>query len=399
MLAGVAPPRGADGGKCDELLDVRKRTAMPDWPALMPDVAVALLGEPSSRTGRELRYGRRGSLSVDLAGGRWFDHEAGEGGGVVELVTRERGGDTTAAMAWLESAGFVEPQSGQHAVRGSVSRSEAVSPPVATTPPDANTQERAALATRLWDAAGAPDGSPGRIYLAARWAWPPVGIGPDLPASVRWLPREAAPGPVPDAKWRGLPDGAIGALVFGWRAPGETNADTAAVSLEALDRTGRRPDQSGTGRRWRRTFGPRRGAVFTVPGRTVPGPLAVCEGEVDALALALSPWCEASEIRAAGGTSGINANAATDPDAARPIVLYPDGDPSGRVRMTRAAVALQAAGRIVEIECCAPGEDPATVLADELAERAAIREFEGGADCDDADHGAWTDFFEKEKNR
>ena len=247
-----------DGGKCDELLDVRKRTAMPDWPALMPDVAVALLGEPSSRTGRELRYGRRGSLSVDLAGGRWFDHEAGEGGGVVELVTREHGGDTAAAMAWLESAGFVEPQSGQHAVRGSVSRSEAVSPPVATAaPPDANTQERAAL----------------------------------------------------------------------------------------------------------------------------------------------SPWCEASEIRAAGGTSGIDANAATDPDAARPIVLYPDGDPSGRVRMTRAPVALQAAGRIVEIECCAPGEDPATVLADELAERAAIREFEGGADCDDADHGAWTDFFEKEKNR
>ena len=71
---------------------------MPDWPALMPDVAVALLGEPSSRTGRELRYGRRGSLSVDLAGGHWFDHEAGEGGGVVELVTRERG-DVAEALA------------------------------------------------------------------------------------------------------------------------------------------------------------------------------------------------------------------------------------------------------------------------------------------------------------
>ena len=174
------------------------------------------MGSRRAAPAGELRYGRRGSLDVDLAGGRWFDHEAGErwfdheagerwfdheageGGGVVELVTREHGGDTAAAMAWLESAGFVEPQSGQHAVRGSVSRSEAVSPPVATAaPPDANTQERAALATRLWDAAGAPDGSPGRIYLAARWAWPPVGIGPDLPASVRWLPREAAPGPVP----------------------------------------------------------------------------------------------------------------------------------------------------------------------------------------------------------
>ena len=56
--------------------------------------------------------------------------------------------------------------------------------------------------------------------------------------------------------------------------------------------------------------------------------------------LALSPWCEASKIRAAGGTSGIDANAATDPDAARPIVLYPDGDPSaGAWRLSAALPA------------------------------------------------------------
>ena len=58
------------------------------------------------------------------------------------------------------------------------------------------TQERAALATRLWDSAGAPDGSPGRAYLA---------VGPDcrMVRSARWC------------------------LAGGHR--GETNANTAAA--------------------------------------------------------------------------------------------------------------------------------------------------------------------------
>ena len=49
-----------------------------NWPALAGDVARALLGEPSSSTRAELRFGRRGSLSVDLRRGVWHDHEAGE---------------------------------------------------------------------------------------------------------------------------------------------------------------------------------------------------------------------------------------------------------------------------------------------------------------------------------
>lgn len=77
-----------------------------DWPVLMPAVAEALLGEPSSATRRELRYGRKGSLSVRLDTGQWFDHEAGEGGGVLDLVTRERG-SRAAALAWLEAEGFI----------------------------------------------------------------------------------------------------------------------------------------------------------------------------------------------------------------------------------------------------------------------------------------------------
>ena len=78
-----------------------------DWPAIAGGVARALLGEPLSATRTELRYGRRGSLSVDVEYGRWHDFEAGEGGGVLDLVTRERG-SRAAALAWLEAEGFID---------------------------------------------------------------------------------------------------------------------------------------------------------------------------------------------------------------------------------------------------------------------------------------------------
>ena len=83
-----------------------------DWPALMRPVARALLGEPNARlsTARELRYGTHGSLAVHVGGeysGTWRDHEAGEGGGVLALVMRERGGSERDALAWLRDAGLL----------------------------------------------------------------------------------------------------------------------------------------------------------------------------------------------------------------------------------------------------------------------------------------------------
>jgi hypothetical protein len=51
-------------------------------------------GEPNRKlsTGKELRFGSHGSKSVDLESGTWFDHEAGAGGGVADLVAREEPG-------------------------------------------------------------------------------------------------------------------------------------------------------------------------------------------------------------------------------------------------------------------------------------------------------------------
>lgn len=73
------------------------------------DVVLALLGQPNKAmsTRDELRFGSRGSLSIDLKKGVWHDHEAGNGGGVLELVMREKSLGQSDAAAWLRDGGFI----------------------------------------------------------------------------------------------------------------------------------------------------------------------------------------------------------------------------------------------------------------------------------------------------
>ncbi len=65
-------------------------------------VAIALLRKPATRSRGELRYGRKGSLAIALAGkpaGLWRDHETGTGGDLLALIQRERSCDFPSAVA------------------------------------------------------------------------------------------------------------------------------------------------------------------------------------------------------------------------------------------------------------------------------------------------------------
>lgn len=79
---------------------------------LLGKVAIELLGKPehTNGNGATLRWRTRGSLKVDVKEGTWFDHEAKEGGGTIDLVMRELGGDKPGALEWLERKGFIEPR-------------------------------------------------------------------------------------------------------------------------------------------------------------------------------------------------------------------------------------------------------------------------------------------------
>jgi putative DNA primase/helicase len=70
------------------------------------DISVALLGEPTSRSRNEYRWGKRGSLWLNRSGadrGRWYDHERGEGGDLLDLIVREHGVRLADAIRIAES--------------------------------------------------------------------------------------------------------------------------------------------------------------------------------------------------------------------------------------------------------------------------------------------------------
>jgi hypothetical protein len=74
-------------------------------------VARELLGEPNksmSKPGKEVRFGNRGSMKLDLAKGVFYDHETGEGGGVRWLVKRQTGiSDEADVTRWLADRGYI----------------------------------------------------------------------------------------------------------------------------------------------------------------------------------------------------------------------------------------------------------------------------------------------------
>lgn len=85
-----------------------------DFTLIAPDVVRELLGPHNEQvsSAKEWRYGSRGSLAIDLRKATWHDHELGEGGGLLDLIARETGGDRAAAMQWLRTHGYVaaDPQ-------------------------------------------------------------------------------------------------------------------------------------------------------------------------------------------------------------------------------------------------------------------------------------------------
>lgn len=60
----------------------------------IPDLAIALLGEPTLKKTHEWRYGSKGSLTINISGdyqGRFYDFEQGSHGSALDLVTRVHG--------------------------------------------------------------------------------------------------------------------------------------------------------------------------------------------------------------------------------------------------------------------------------------------------------------------
>ncbi|MBX3430804.1 MAG: toprim domain-containing protein [Hyphomonadaceae bacterium] len=128
----------------------------------MRAIAEALFGEPTTVNGAELRFRRKGSLSVDLNKRVFFDHEAGVGGDVYDLVIHAGAADSfRSAQAWLAQQGCEAPQ------RSPAEQREAGA--------FVRTRESAAadLARRLWQESKPIGGTLAARYLESRALKPP----------------------------------------------------------------------------------------------------------------------------------------------------------------------------------------------------------------------------------
>ncbi len=188
-------------------------------------------------------------------------------------------------------------------------------------------------AARMWARnARRPAGTPAQRYLASR------GVA-RFNADVRWLPastwRQVAQGG-PYA--RALPPtGAAGAVLFLLSIlAGAGEPRTRALVVEALADDGRRCAWAD-GSRCRFAVGRLAGAWFRAyPPRHSPA-LAVCEGPIDALAIAAT----GTEAWAAGGSSGLPRRADELAATGREIELWPDGDRPGRAAAIRLLAELR----------------------------------------------------------
>ena len=86
-----------------------------DFASAMEIVARRILGEPNEAlsTKEELRFGNRGSVSVQLSGnkrGTYFDNEGGGGGGVLDLIKARKGLMNGEAIDWMRGIGVPIPE-------------------------------------------------------------------------------------------------------------------------------------------------------------------------------------------------------------------------------------------------------------------------------------------------
>jgi hypothetical protein len=143
--------------------------------ANMNDLARYLCGEPNRRMSnrRELRFGRRGSLAVVIAGpkaGSWCDHETNEGGGPLDLI-----------MVAHECSFRDALDTARDFLGGSMPEASPAPPDIILLATDDDDEEkRIARALSYWKRSHDPRGTVVETYLASRCIVLPEGVAGEV---------------------------------------------------------------------------------------------------------------------------------------------------------------------------------------------------------------------------
>lgn len=257
--------------------------------------ALALLGKPTYRSRRELRWGRKQGLSLSITGprrGKWRDYSEGEGGDMLDLAERHFG-CRERALEWAAGlvGGEIREGDGFDQQR-SVGRRTLSAPSRQVVETEPNDAERTRRTLRLWHEARPLIGSPAETYLLHRCG----GIADDIASGdvLRFHPRCGFK--LADESTIRLP-----AMIGLFR-------DMATGEPVAIHRTAIKPDGSGKaampdGSSPKKALGPFAGAATMLsPLEAVEIGLGACEGIETGNSILLTGW---RPLWAVGGEQGI----------------------------------------------------------------------------------------------
>ena len=283
------------------------------------EVAEALLGPPTSRGRNEWRWGRKGSLSLIIAGeraGLWCDHESGTGGDPFALIMRERRCGFAEAVQFARDFLGASPDPTRHDTRSA--------PPAA---PDYAEREPSAtldLARRLWREAVPAAETLVETYFAHRG----LRLEPGMP--LRFHPRA----------WRNRANGPPGpAMVALMTCPARN--EPVGVHLTYLRHDGR---GKADGPAQKVMFG-KRGVIRLSPDEETTLGLGLAEGIETAVAVMQRlGWRPVWAATCAGAVSTFPIISGLDA-----ITIFADSDPAGMRAAEACARRWSEAGREVTI--------------------------------------------------
>ena len=338
-----------------------------DWSQCIMAVASHFRGDPNPRRSSydrgELRWGRRGSLVVWVSpspkGGTFFDFEANQGGGVLDFLEHEGAMDRGEAFSWLRDRGLISMSNSLSwkSPIGRRSKTLHLDEPTQTTD---NRRELSAYPLRLWQrSVTVPETPthPARLWLDARSLWRP---GFPLPGPVRWLP------PSPRHQGAGSLICVLASLsqwLNAWpRLPTPTAVHVVAIDAQGRPSLDRAEADGGRGKR---LYGHAQSAFLFVGNPLLDestGPVRVCEGLADALAIASR--FEGPVIAAIGIPTKLSVdNTLVEALAASPfgLVIHADKDHSGIGIQAGATLrqAVKAVGGQVQLVQVRDGKDAA----------------------------------------
>lgn len=288
--------------------------------AQMKEVAQKLLGDPNPRhsTRAEWRYGSKGSLAVAIEVGTWFDHEAGVGGGVIDLVRRELQCDLPAALSWLDLPGIDRPH-GAPASR----RRTATLANLPTSRADDTDRIRRALA--LWNEAVSAEATIAERYLASR--------GVSLPTDPSRVIRYHASCPFGDGQ-------RLPCMVALMRDP--ATGEPIGIHRTALTPDARKIDRKMLGRA---------GAIMLSRSDDVSHGLGIAEGIETALSVLAAGWAPVWALGSAGGIASFPVLTGIEA-----LTVFADADEAGQNAARAVAERYADAGREAFIQTPPEGD-------------------------------------------